>query len=108
MKPVNSLEHFEEIVKKDAVLFYFSYDGCNVCKVLKPKVINLIKNNFPKIEMFYIDTEKQPDIAAQNSVFTNPVILIYFDGKEFYRKARFIGIDELGGIVAKPYSLFFE
>lgn len=90
------------------VLFYFSHEKCNVCKVLKPKIHDLLKASFPKIEMFYCDTVLYPEIAGQNSIFTVPTLLIFFDGKEFLRKSRNISIDELGNELKRPYSIFFD
>ena len=106
---IKSLEEFKKIVKeKDAVLFYFSHEQCNVCKVLKPKVQELISSNFPKIELFYCDTLKSPELAAQNSVFTVPTLLVYFGGQETIRKSRNLGIEELKAELERPYQLIFE
>lgn len=103
---------FEEFTNKaqneEAALFYFSHEDCNVCKVLKPKIAELVWGDFPDIKLFYVDTKNYPDVAAQNSIFTNPVILIYFQGKEFYRKARNIGISELHQTISKPYGIMFN
>ncbi len=107
-KHIQSLEEFYEATKAPAALFYFSHEQCNVCKTLKPKVLELVSENFPEMEVYYVDTILHPDIAAQNRVFTNPVILIYFDGRELHRKARYIGMQELYDIIAKPYSLMFD
>ncbi len=105
---IKSIDEFEEAKNKEASLFYFSHENCNVCKALKPKVLELLSDNFPEINAYYVDTVLYPDIAGQNSIFTNPVILIYFDGKEFYRKARYIGMSELHDMLAKPYEIIFE
>ena len=105
-KKVISLSDFQNQIKNnEACLFYFSHDACNVCVALKPKISELITTNFPEIKMFYIDTKKYPEISAQNHIFTNPVILIYFQGKEFYRKARNLSIHELKKSIDKPYRL---
>ena len=107
-KTISSLEKFNNIKSENqAVLFYFSHDNCNVCKVLKPKIYQLLQNNFSNIKFRYIDVKKTPDIAAQNNVFTVPTILIYLEGKEFIRKNRNIGLEELRSIIERPYSLMF-
>ena len=108
MKTITSIEDFEQAKNHQASLFYFSHEQCNVCKVLLPKVAELIQKEFPKIKLFYIDTRKTPEIPAQNSIFTNPVILIFFDSREFYRKARTIGIKELQESISKPYNILFS
>lgn len=109
MKDVPSLEAFEAIVKKEAaVLAYFSHDQCNVCKVLKPKVEELLAKLFPKITPIYCNTQNTPDIAAAQSVFAVPTIIVWFEGKETYRFSRNLGLQELEGALTRPYSLFFD
>lgn len=109
IKTIASLEEFNKTRSElPGVLFYFSHEKCNVCKVLKPKIHDLLQSEFKKIEMYYCDTVLYPEIAGQNSIFTVPTILVYFDGKEFLRKSRNIGIDELGNELKRPYSIFFD
>jgi len=109
MRTIESAEEFESILaEKVGVLTYFSHDRCNVCKTLKPKIEEYFAEKFPEIELVYVNTEKTPDIAGKYSIFTVPVILIFFDGKETYRKARSIGVQELGELVERPYSMIFE
>ncbi|MBU8893302.1 MAG: thioredoxin family protein [Bacteroidales bacterium] len=104
-----SLSDFQEIIQiNTAVLIYFSHEQCNVCKVLKPKIYNMLSENFPKIKMYYSDTVLYPEIAAQNSIFTVPTIIIYLDSKEFVRKSRNIGIEELKSELERPYDLLFS
>ncbi len=106
---ITSLQAFENIIQKnDAVLIYFSHDKCNVCKVLKPKLREMLSNNFPEIKMFYSDTVLYPEIAAQNSIFTVPTIIIYLDKKEFLRKSRNVGVEELKKELQRPYDLLFK
>jgi len=106
---INNLDVFNKTIEnKEAVLVYFSNEMCNVCKVLKPQVAQLMDENFPKIELIYIDIEKTPEISAQNSVFTIPTIIVYFQGKEYIRKSRHIGIGELEDSIERPYDLIFD
>lgn len=106
---ITSIEHYAKIIaNSQGILVYFSHEKCNVCKVLKPKIHNLLQTNFPKIEMFYSDTVLYPEVAAQNSIFTVPTILVFFNGKEFLRKSRNVGIEELRKEIERPYKLMFE
>ncbi len=89
-------------------LLYFSHQNCGVCKVLRPKVEQMLEKNFPKLSFAYVDVEKSPVIAAGHSVFTVPVILVFFEGREFYRFARGISVGELQQRIERPYRLKFE
>lgn len=105
---IKDIEHFQNVIKNDtATLFYFSNDDCNVCKVLKPKVFELLQQSFQEIGFYYVDTKILPDVAAQSSVFTIPTILVFFDGNELIRKSRYIGIEEIKQELARPYEIMF-
>jgi len=105
------IQSFDEFLKlKDeepALLAYFSTENCNICKVLKPKVAELIQTEFPKIKLIYIKSDVLPEVAAQNQVFAAPTILVFFEGKENIRKSRNIGIGELQHEIERPYSMMF-
>lgn len=86
-----------------AVLFYFSTPDCNVCKVLKPKVEELLAEQFPLIKFVYLNTFDAKELAAQKNIFTVPTILFYFEEKEFLRKSRFVNLDELEVELSRYY-----
>ena len=88
-------------------LMYFSHEQCGVCQVLRPKVEQMVAENYPELEFMYINVRKTPAIAAAFSVFTVPVILVFFEGQEFYRFARNIGVGELQRSIERPYGLKF-
>ena len=108
----SEIQSFDEFLKlKDeepALLVYFSTENCNVCKVLKPKVAELIRGEFPKIKLIYIQSDVLPEVAAQNQVFTAPTILVFFEGREYIRESRNIGIGELHREIERPYSMIFS
>lgn len=105
---IQSLDEFKGILElKDAVIAYFSHEQCNVCKVLKPKVAEMIYKNYPKIELIYANTLKNPEIAGQFGVFTVPTIIAFFGGREQFRKSRSIGLNELSEQIDRPYSMIF-
>lgn len=105
---VESFEAFLKLKEEEpALLVYFSTETCNVCKVLKPKVAELIQTSFPEIKLVYIQADKLPEVAAQNQVFAVPTLLVYFEGREYIRKSRNIGIGELEREIDRPYSMIF-
>lgn len=108
INPVKSLKEFLEISSSSiAVCFYLSTSDCNVCKVLKPRVIEMIEKNFPQIQFCYIDLNEAKEISGQLSVFTVPTILVYFESKETIRVSRNIHISELQDLISRYYSLIF-
>lgn len=106
---IQSTDEFLKLKNEQPVLLaYFSTEICNVCKVLKPKVSELVQKEFPRIKLVYIKSDKLPELAAQNQVFAAPTVLIFFEGKEYIRKSRNIGINELQQEIERPYSLIFS
>jgi len=97
-----------QLIENQAVALYFTSPECNVCKVLKPKVRELFEHKFPEIDLQFINIAEDPMIAAEFQVFTVPVILIYFEGQEYIRKVRNIGLFDLEKEISRPYELLFE
>lgn len=98
-------EDFNNFIQSNkAAAAYFSTPDCNVCKVLKPKLIEFLSENFPLIKFGYVNTELSKETAAQNSVFTVPTILFFIEGKEYIRKARFVNFDELEEELSRVYT----
>ena len=109
MKTIQTISEFDQILSEnDAVLAYFSTEICSVCHVLKPKVIEMVSDSFPKMKMVFVESDKLPELAAQNRVFTAPTVVVFFAGRETIRKSRAFGVDELRSEIERPYSLMFE
>jgi thioredoxin-like negative regulator of GroEL len=101
-------ENFLEITKSNkAVCFYLSTPECGVCKVLKPKVIEMLEANFSNISFCYVDLNEAKEISGQLSVFSVPTILVYFEGKETIRASRNVHIEELLEQIERYYKMIF-
>ena len=101
-----SLEEVEELIANElGVLLYFSTPTCNVCKALKPKIIEEFKKHFPLIKLVFIDSTILPEVAAKYNVFSVPTILLYLDRKEFAREGRNISIPLFINRVKRVYDI---
>lgn len=106
---IKTLEAFNSIAQNNkAVCFYLSTPECNVCKVLKPKVIEMLESDFPEINFCYVDLNEAKEISGQLSVFSVPTILVYFEGKETIRASRNISIEQLKEQINRYYQLIFS
>ena len=106
---ITSIDEYDKLVEEElALLIYFSTDECNVCKVLKPKVGEMIQKKFPEIKLYYVNLNQSPDIAAQQRIFTVPTLQAIFDRREFIRKSRNFGLDELESELKRPYQIMFS
>lgn len=108
MEGIFNMEALKARIDSDkGLLLYFSSESCSVCKVLKPKVAELLREKYPLMQSLYVDTEKSPVISGQFRVFTIPTILIYFEGKEQVRYSRNISMHQLEASIERPYQLIF-
>ena len=108
-KTIENFDHLNDTIQnEEGVVVYFSHEACNVCKVLKPKVAEMLEEKFPKLKMVYSDTVKIPEAAGQNRVFAVPTILVFLDGREYIRASRNISVDDLQMQIERPYNMMFE
>ena len=106
---VKGLTEFKDIVENSkGVVTYFSTPDCNVCKVLKPKLIDFLREEFLQMKFAYIDVSQARVLAGQNAIFTVPTILFFLEGKEFIRKSRNVNLTELKEQLGRVYPLVFE
>jgi len=110
MEILKALEDFETLQKtteKEGMhLFYFSRPDCGMCGALKPKVKSMVKN-FPEMKSYYVDLDIIPEAAGQLSILTIPAVLVYAEGKEVVREARYISMDQLSEKVNRPYRFIY-
>jgi thioredoxin-like negative regulator of GroEL len=90
-----------------SVLYLYS-DLCAPCQALRPKVEQLLREDFPKIQLLYADAQHAPELRAEFGVYALPAILGFADGKEFFRAGSGIGTQELREKLARPYSIYYD
>jgi thioredoxin-like negative regulator of GroEL len=91
----HSPEHFHALITEESpVLVYFFSDGCPPCKSLSPRIGELM-NRFPHLIWTKIDPAVFPQIAAQNMVFTVPIVTVFLRGKEIYKSSRFVDLEKI-------------
>jgi thioredoxin 1 len=109
---MNELTNTEEIqnliAEKPAVVFYFYNDSCQPCVALRPKILELIDEKFPKMELYFINSAKNPEVNGQFNIFASPVILVFFDRKEYIRKSKYVSIPEIEKEIQRYYQLMFD
>ena len=93
---------------KAAVMIYFSSQTCQACKGLRPRVADMMQMHFPRIEFVEVDAAENPIVTAEASVFTAPVILVFFEGKEYLRESKYISVDQLQEKISRYYNMLFD
>lgn len=108
-KDIFTVEEFESFIKdNDGAVIYFSTPQCNVCKILKPKLKEMLAEEFPEMKFAYVDCEQAKELAAQKQIFAVPTILFYLDGREFLRKSRNMNLNIVAEELSRPYEMMFD
>ena len=106
---LNQLSQIQEAIANDeALIAYFYSDNCAPCISLRPKVKEMIANYYPKMKLYFINSEKYPEMTAQYGIFSNPTLLTFFDRKEYVRKSKYVSIPELRGEIGRLYKMMFS
>lgn len=106
MKVVESLDQIESMVTKGAVFILFGGPDCGVCKVLRPQLDILVKEDFPEMESIYVDCEKSPETCAQYGVFSLPVVKVYIEGMLVFEVFGSFSLKQLADSLERPYSMW--
>jgi hypothetical protein len=51
---------------------------------------------------------QHPELAGEFHVFANPTLLVFFEGKEYIRKSKYVSIPELQSEIGRLYGMIFE
>lgn len=86
-------ELLEKIKNEEKFLLYIKSEGCSVCKADFPKIKEIVdKNNYLA---YYIQADEISEAVGQLNLYTAPVVILFYNGKEIHRQARFIDFLEL-------------
>ena len=106
MIQIKNLEEIQNNINTGRpTLIYFSGENCGVCQVLKPKIEEEVKKNFPLFDIFEIKTDLHKEITSHFTVFSIPTTLVYFDKNEFFRKGRNMSVSLFIEELKRPYNL---
>ena len=78
-----------------------------MCHVLWPKVEALMKEEFPKVKVVRVHVHDSLELAGQLRMLSVPGILLYLDGREYFRANGMVSLGELQEKIARPYGLKF-
>ncbi len=94
MKSIVTFEEWIEITEKEKeFLLFVKTDNCSVCDGLYPQV-EVLQKDFP-LPFYIVNAVNSPEIAGQLSLFSAPVVLLFSEGREYARFARFVPINDL-------------
>lgn len=105
---VHSIEEVrKQIAENKFCLLYISRESCSVCHALLPQIEQVLEK-YPSVVAFHVDADEMPEVAGQFSIFTVPAILVFVEGKEMIRKARFVPVEVFESELSRLISLVEE
>ncbi|MYL64662.1 thioredoxin [Bacillus hwajinpoensis] len=100
-----TLEEAKDGIEHNRLYFLYLYGtNCSVCHALLPQVEDVLKD-FPQITQEKLNVHEIPEAAGAFSVFTIPVLLLYVNGKESIREARFVNIESFRSSLKRIVTL---
>lgn len=108
MVDVTSLDELKQLIaEKPFVVAYFSRPHCGVCTALKPKVNEMVAE-LSEARAYYVNLDQMPEAAGEYSIFTIPGIVLFVDGRETIREARYVSADDLESKMHRLHALRFS
>ncbi len=82
-----------QLTSEELAVAYVSLPGCSVCVSVKPQLIARLSES--GVPIYHFDAHRLPEVAGTFQVMTAPAVLLFANGKEVDRQARFIDFDRL-------------
>lgn len=95
------------IEENDMVLLYFGNHTCSICVDMEPKIKSILEK-YPLIKYKYINIEENIKVTRDFSIFTIPGVLVYADGREVVREARYLSMEDLDNKIGRYYRLLMD
>ncbi len=104
MLELTSITAVERFINDHRFSFiYISRANCGVCHALMPQVKHLLEE-FPVIRLGHVNADEVEEIAGRFLVLTVPALLLFVEGKEMIREARFVPMESLQKRISKIYT----
>lgn len=94
METISKIEEYQSrIGEEQSFLLFVKTDNCSVCEGLRPQV-EAFEEDY-QLPFYLANAAHMPELAGQLMLFTAPVVLLFWQGKEIHRFARFVPVQEL-------------
>ena len=106
MKSISNISLIEDLSSKGALFVLFGGPACGVCKSIRPQLKVMLDEHFPEMQSVYVDCETSPEICAQFSVFSLPIVKVFIEDKLIVEEFGSFSISQLKEKLDRPYSLW--
>lgn len=101
------LELQSQTKDNQAIMIYFYNDNCAPCQSLRPKIIELINENFPLMKLVFVNSVNK-ELPASYGVYDTPTLLVFFDTKEYIRESKYVSVNQLHNSIERYYNMMFD
>ncbi len=96
------MSKFDEIINQDKpVLIDFFAEWCGPCKMMSPILKDLKDSLGDAVSIIKIDVDKNQALANKYQVRGVPTLMVFKNGKQFWRQSGVIQKNELMALVQK-------
>lgn len=98
----------ENLIKNNPIsIIYFSGSTCDACNVIREKVLHVIRD-YKEIKFLEINALENRELAAQNDIFSLPILILFINEKETLRIGRHFDILEFKNSIDRYYNLIYR
>ncbi len=106
MKNIADITLIENLSSKGSLFILFGGPTCGVCKSLRPQLKAMLDEQFPEMNSVYVDCEASPEICAQFSVFSLPVVKVFIEDKLIVEEFGAFSVFQLKEKLVRFYSMW--
>lgn len=89
MIPIESYEQLLETIAQNELMLVFSKTpNCSVCHADLPRVDEIATDY--GLDAYLVDVSEHPLALGQLNLFSAPTVILFHEGREIHRQARFI------------------
>ena len=99
--------NYEKIKNEMFAFIYLSRKGCSVCELMLPRIESL-SQKYKGSNFYKIDLDEYEEAVGEFLIFSIPAFIVFSEGKELVREARFFNMKNIEEKLDKYYSLIFN
>ncbi len=93
---------FKDLINsKTPVIVDFAADWCQPCKIQKPILQKLAKEEAGRVKIITIDVDRNKAVAQKYNIMSVPTLMIFKAGKTMHRQAGVHQLSQLKDLVNK-------
>ncbi len=99
MRKVFSYQEIDDMLQQHPVcLLFLGSEECQVCHAVRPHIEKMV-DEISGVRGLDGSIDQIQEAAGQFLIFTVPAVLVFLDGREVFRGARFIDLKRLHSVL---------